>query len=174
MIKFASRKIESNPRTVQGFTLLEVLIVVVIVGIVTAVLVAFSSDSYRKTQLRDGATQLVADLNRARGQAQRSSTDSTVALTGTVGNPNAAYTTTWGGAVAGVAAMPVSRSLAIPVRVSPYNNTYFPNTITYSAPYGEINAIGILWEVSSLSTSAKLYIKSVGVTGKVILSATPN
>ena len=121
MIKSASRKIESNPRTTQGFTLLEVLIVIVIIGIATAVLVAFSSDSYRKTQLRDGTTQLVADLNRARGQAQRSSTDSVVTLTGTVGSPNAAYTTAWGGTAAGVAATPVSRALPTPIRVAPYN-----------------------------------------------------
>ncbi|WP_424949746.1 pilus assembly FimT family protein [Deinococcus sp.] len=163
-----------NSRLLRGFTLIEVLIVLVIVGIVTAVLVAFSADSYRKTQLRDGATQLVADLNRARGQAQRSSTDSVVTIDGAAGTPFATYKTTWGGNVAGVAPTPVNRSLADPIRVAPYNASYLP-TITYSAPYGEINsAIGIVWEVSSLSTSAKLYIKSVGVTGKVILSATPN
>ncbi len=152
-----------------GFTLVELLAVLVVVGIVTAAIVAFSADGYRKTQLRDGATQLVADLNRARAQAQRTSASSVVTLTAAVGTPDANYKTQWAGA-----ATATSKALAAPIRVAPYNSTYSLNTITYSAPYGEVQATGILWEVSSLSTATKLYIKAVGVTGKVILSATPN
>lgn len=163
-------------RSSLGFTLIEVLIVVLIIGIITAVLVAFSADSYRKTQLRDGASQMIADLNRARSQAQRSSTDSVVSIVGAVGSPDNRYTTTW--AVAGTTSTTTQKTLPAPIRVAPYSAANSIKTITYSAPYGEVggsNAVsGILWEISSLSTSTKLYVKAVGVTGKVILSATPN
>lgn len=147
-----------------AFTLVELLAVLAIVGIITAVIVAFSADSYRKTQLRDGAVQLVADLNRARAQAQRNSTDSVVTLSGTVGSPDASYTTAWAGGAA------VTRSLPAPVRVAPVSSDF--REATYRAPYGEVNLLGVIWEVSSASTSAKLYVKAVGVTGKVMLSAT--
>ena len=157
-------------RIALGFTLVELLAVLAIIGIVTAVIVAFSADSYRKTQLRDGATQLVADLNRARAQAQRTSSDSVVTLTtAAVGSPDANYATQWAGATTAT-----NKALPAPIRVAPYNSTYSLGAIRYSAPYGEVTATGILWEVSSLSTTSKLYIKAVGVTGKVMLSAAPN
>ena len=153
-----------------AFTLVELLVVIAIVGIITTVIVAFSADSYRKTQLRDGATQLVADLNRARTQAQRTSADSVVTLTAAaVGSPDDKYSTKWAGA-----ATATDKALPASIRVAPYNSTYSLNAIRYSAPYGEVTVTGILWEVSSLSTTTKLYIKAVGVTGKVMLSATPN
>ena len=152
-----------------AFTLVELLAVIAIVGIITAVIVAFSADSYRKTQLRDGASQLVADLNRARAQAQRTSSNSVVTLTAAVGSPDANYSTRWAGA-----ATATSKILPASIRVAPYSSTYSQSAITYSAPYGEVPVTGIVWEVSSLSTATKLYIKAVGVTGKVMLSATPN
>jgi prepilin-type N-terminal cleavage/methylation domain-containing protein len=173
----------SCSKTNRGFTLIELLVVIAIVGIVTAAIVTFSARSFRESQLRDGAAQLVADLNRARSQSQRTSSDSLVRLSGTFGNPNQNYTTQWAGATA-----QSSKALPNPIRVAP-QAVGLPNVIKYAAPYGEItNATaaetgagnvgtgaisGAILEISSLSTTSRLYVKVVGVTGKVILSATP-
>lgn len=163
-----------DPRTVGGFTLVELLIVMVIVGIVATILLGFFTSAYRKTQLRDGAVQLVTDLRQARLQAQRNSADSVVTLQSTAtASPKSVYTTQWG------TAAPVSRTLSTPVQVAPYTSgTVAYNQVTYTAPYSELGgsaaAIGVIWEVSSPVTSSKLYVKTVGVTGKVILSDTPN
>jgi prepilin-type N-terminal cleavage/methylation domain-containing protein len=167
----------------RGFTLVEILVVLAIIGIVTAAIVAFSAKSFRESQLRDGATQLVADLNRARSQSQRTSLDSIVRFSGTFGNPSQNYTTQWAGAAA-----QSSKTLPSPIRVSP-QAAGLPNVIKYAAPYGEISnataaetgagnigtgaVSGAILEVSSSSSASRLYVKVVGVTGKVVLSATP-
>ncbi|ULH16793.1 type II secretion system GspH family protein [Deinococcus sp. KNUC1210] len=153
-------------RTLQGFTLLEVLVVIAIIGILAGALVALSARNYRKSQLRDGAVQLMTDLNRARSLAQRSSFDSTVQIMGQLGAPSSTYTTLWGGG-----ATPVTRSLPTSVQVAPLSSAASARTLTYSAPYAETDSIGTLWEVSSSGSSDRLYLKAVGVTGKVILSA---
>jgi type II secretion system protein H len=70
-------------RTLAGFTLIELLIVMAIVGIVASILAGFFIGSLRKTQLRDGAVQLLTDLRQARSQAQRTSQGSKVTLAST-------------------------------------------------------------------------------------------
>jgi prepilin-type N-terminal cleavage/methylation domain-containing protein len=160
----------------QGYTLIELLVVLVIIGIVASILIGFFVGAYRKTQLRDGAVQLLADMRQTRSQAQRTSQGGTVTLTSTAPTvPSAIYTTVWKDG----SATPVTstRTLPAPVRVAPYTVTTAANksnVLSYSAPYGDAAAPGIIWEVSSTVISDKLYVKAVGVTGKVILSATPN
>ncbi|WP_407571250.1 Tfp pilus assembly protein FimT/FimU [Deinococcus altitudinis] len=162
-------------RAVRGFTLIELLVVMVIIGIVATILIGFFVKSYRKTQLRDGAVQILTDLRQARSQAQRVSQGSTVALdsTATMASPNKKYTTVWG---SGSPQTTTNRTLTDPVRVAPYagGTINSANSISYSAPYGEVLANGIVWEVSSTVISDKLYVKAIGVTGKVVLSASPN
>lgn len=159
-------------RSLTGFTLIELLVVIAIIGILSAALVAFSANSLRKTQLRDGAVQVLADLRQARSQAQRSSQGSSVTLSSVaVASPSATYTTQWGGA-----ATATTRSLSGLIRVAPYTTSPINSarTISYGAPYGEVTGTGIVWEISSTAISNKLYVKAVGVTGKVVLSDTPN
>ncbi|WP_407539675.1 GspH/FimT family pseudopilin [Deinococcus radiomollis] len=147
-----------------------------IIGIVASILTGFFVNNLRKAQLRDGAVQLLTELRQARSQAQRTSQNSTVTLTSTAySSPNKGYSTAWGGSSA------QSRTLTDPIRVAPYVGgtiTTTTNSIIYSTPYGEVTGgaavSGIVWEISSTVISDKLYVKAVGVTGKVILSATPN
>jgi prepilin-type N-terminal cleavage/methylation domain-containing protein len=157
---------------IQGFTLIELLIVMVIVGIVATILLGFFVTNLRKTQLRDGAVQLMADMRQARSQAQRTSQGSSVILTSTsVGSPSKTYRTQWGGA-----ATPTTKTLSDPIRVAPFTTAPVNsgNSLSYSAPYGEVTGTGVVWEISSTVIPNKYYVKAVGVTGKVILSATPN
>lgn len=161
----------------QGFTLIELLIVIAIVGIVASILTGFFISNLRKVQLRDGAVQLLTDLRQARSQAQRTSQGSSVTLTSTsYSSPKAGYTTVWG---SGSPQTTTSKSLTAPIQVAAYiggtitasNNS---NSIVYSSPYSEVTGTGIVWEVSSTVIPDKLYVKAVGVSGKVILSASPN
>lgn len=155
---------QESSRHVRGFTLIELLIVMVIVGIIAAILLGFFIGAYRKTQLRDGAVQVLTDVRQLRSQAQRTSVNSTATLSGSVGAPALTYSTTMAGTT-------TTKTLSAPVRVAPY--TGYDQTVTYSAPYGELSGSGVIWEVSSSLISDKLYVKTVGVTGKAVLSATP-
>jgi len=167
----------------QGFTLIELLIVMVIIGIVASILIGFFVTNLRKAQLRDGAIQLLTDVRQARSQAIRTSQGSFVTLASTSQtSPSKTYTTSW--STSGTVGAPTSatRTLTDPIRVAPVTSVS-SNTVAYSAPYGEATNLsgttasavnGIVWEVSSTVISDKLYIKTVGVTGKVILSASAN
>ncbi|GGR21495.1 pilus assembly FimT family protein [Deinococcus ruber] len=142
-------------RTLQGFTLLELLVVIAIIGILAGALVALSASNYRKSQLRDGAVQLMTDLNRARSLAQRSSFDSTVKIAGKLNVPSSTYTTVWGDS-----ATPITRSLPASVQIAPISSAASASSLTYTAPYAETNTIGTVWEVSSLGSSDRLYVNS--------------
>ncbi|MGY2894472.1 pilus assembly FimT family protein [Deinococcus sp. UYEF24] len=163
-----------NSRRVRGFTLIELLVVMVIIGIVATILIGFFVTSYRKTQLREGAVQILTDLRQARSQAQRVSQGSLVSLdsTATMTAPKKNYTTVWG---SGSPQTTTNRTLTDPVRVAPYTGGTInsANNISYTAPYGEVLANGIVWEVSSTVIPDKLYVKAVGVTGKVVLRPYP-
>lgn len=156
--------IQRNSRHARGFTLIELLIVMVIIGIVATILLGFFIGAYRKTQLRDGAVQILTDVRQIRSQAQRTSVNSTATLSGSVGAPALTYSLTMAGTT-------TTKTLLAPISVAPY--TGYGKTVTYSAPYGELSGSGVIWEVSSSVTSDKLYVKTVGVTGKAVLSATP-
>ena len=104
-----------------------------------------------------------------RDTSQRSSLDSTVQIAGKLGAPSGSYTTTWGDA-----GTPTVRTLPPLVQVAPISSAAAARTLTYSAPYAETDGNGVLWEVSSVASADRLYLKAVGVTGKVILSASAN
>lgn len=158
---------------VRGLTLIELLVAITIIGILATAFTMTALRSWRTQQLREGASQLVADLQRARSAAQRTSRDGVVTLTSTSASaPNGGYSVTTSGTTR-------ASTLANGVRVAPYDGAT-PSTATFSAPYGELrtesvggtDVAGRVWVVSSPSLSSPLYIKLVGVTGKVILSAT--
>lgn len=162
----------------QGFTLLEILVVIAIVGIFAAVLWDANLRNVRQQQLRDAATQLQSDVNRARAQAVRMSSDSSVTLTSTAASsPATTYRTSWVTTVGGSA---TTRTVTLPngVSVAPYATATTPavtspSSVTYGAVYAESSAPnGVIWRLSH-PAGPVLYVKLLGVTGKVMLSAQP-
>lgn len=146
----------------QGFTLLELLVVLGIIAILTG---AFSLNlirSIRTAELREVATQVATDFRRARSQAQRGSRDVVLVLPGTAGGTSYKVDT-------------VQKVLSKGVKVfcKTTCGSGATTNVTYQAPYGELGAgaTGSVYTVRSpVSGIADLEIRIVGVTGKVILA----
>lgn len=143
----------------QGFTLLQTLVVIAIIGVVAGMFSINLLRNIRAAELSDAAAQVVTDLRRARSQAQRSSTGVQVNLPGTAGGSS--YT------VAG-------QNRTVPNRITiacQRNCSSSPVTVTYNAPYGELGTTGSVFVVRSSANGVTPYeIRIVGVTGKIILT----
>lgn len=143
----------------HGFTLLEFLLVLAIIGILAGAFGFIAIRALRSAELRDAAIQVTSELKRARSTAQRGSTDVTLTWTGGAGG----NTYTVGG-----------RTYSLPngiKLVCKTNCTTVPaNSLTYQAPYGELSAVGSVFEIQGSSMVTPLEVRIVGVTGKVILA----
>jgi len=144
----------------SGFTLLEILVVLVILGILSGVMAFSLLGNLRRSEVRNAAAQVMADLRLARMNAQKTGLVSPVTITNGTGN----YTAQ-------------TSAGAVQIRTLENGVTLWATTstngfqVTYRPPFGTLDTIGLVWEVRSHATQVPpLYIKVVGVTGKVILS----
>jgi prepilin-type N-terminal cleavage/methylation domain-containing protein len=146
----------------QGFTLLELLVVLSIIAILMGVFSSNLMRSIRTAELREAATQVATDLRRARSQAQRGSRDIVLVLPGSAGGTGYKVDT-------------VQKVFPNGVKVLCKTTCGSGTTtnVTYQAPYGELGAgaTGSVYTVRSpVSGISDLEIRIVGVTGKVILA----
>lgn len=146
----------------SGFTLIEFLIVIAILGILVGLVGFGTVRSARAAELREAATQVATDLRRARSQAQRGSTNVTVSWD--AGN-SVRYQVS-----GSERRLPGTVTLNCTSNCSGSGTS--GNLVTYTAPYGELaGATGkVLRLASSFPGLTPLEVRVVGVTGKVIVT----
>ncbi|WP_291426073.1 prepilin-type N-terminal cleavage/methylation domain-containing protein [Deinococcus sp.] len=148
----------------QGFTIVELLVVISIIGIMVLVFTLNLLSSYRGVQLRDAATQIASDLKKARSNSQKISTQISITMPGT--NGGATYT------VGSSPAVTLANGIMIYCKT---NCNPSSGTFAYQAPYGVIMPVGSVFTIRSpYGNVAPLELRLSGVTGKpIIVSAVP-
>jgi prepilin-type N-terminal cleavage/methylation domain-containing protein len=145
----------------RGFTLIELLVVLAIFGILGGVVLWVYIRESRLSYVRDAAFALQSDIENLRTSAIRLNgsatferlSDTQVRLT----FPN----------------NPTPRTVTLRPGLAIRLMTGSNNTFTYQAPLATISTGSNVYEVS-LANAPSVYVKVIGITGKVILSATNN
>ncbi len=137
-----------------GFTLMEILAVIAVIGIITAVVMPTYIQQAKQQQLRQSSTQLASDLARARSQSIKLNTNTSLSLTGTGYN-----------IVIGTQA-PTSRTW--PAGVSLQNQNNGPTSVQYTAPLAQ-SSNSAYWILTGFGQSRT--VRVLGVTGRAYESA---
>ena len=146
----------------DGFTLLELIIVIAIIGILSGIFGWNLIRNIRTAELREAANQVATDLRRSRSQAQRSSSNVVLVLPNSAGDTKYKVDATWQDLPNGVLML---------CKTTCGSGT--TTNVTYQAPYGELGAgaTGSAYTLKSpMNGVSDLEIRIVGVTGKVILT----
>lgn len=154
-----------------GFTLIEVLVALGILAILLGVGVSSLLSSIRRSELTEGARAFAADLERARGSAQKQSLPASVTWSALAGQPITAYGLTRGAATQ-TRTPPARVKLVCVSMVGSACNQAAPRLL-FTAPFAEASGGAVFQLTHSLSSSVPaLYVKVGGVTGKVSISET--
>lgn len=137
----------------KGFTIIELLLVCAIIGIVSAVAAPNFLAARNRARVGETASQLAADLQRARSSAQR--TNAAASLTWL---DKTQYRTVIDGTT-------VTRKLPDKVEITAPAGT----AITYRAPFGEVDGTVPVTFTVSLQGRADVTrsVRVIGTTGKV-------
>lgn len=147
-------------RLSDGFSMIELIIFIAILGIVTSI--GFSSylNSMRAAQVREAASLLSADIRDIRSLAQQKSQDMILEWQGTNGYKF--------GVVGGtLTERKFGNNITFECLVEECTTT----KIQFNAPYGELNgAVGKVFKITSPHKNIKsIEVRVVGVTGKPMI-----
>jgi prepilin-type N-terminal cleavage/methylation domain-containing protein len=144
----------------RGFTLIELLIVLAILGILGGMTLWIYIRESRLSYVRQAAFELQADIENLRTSAIRLNGS---AIFERLSNTQVRFT------LPGAA----PRTESLPPGVSIQLGTGSNNSFTYQAPLATITTGSNVYEIS-LANAPSVFVKVIGVTGKVVLSATSN
>ncbi|GGS35109.1 pilus assembly FimT family protein [Deinococcus knuensis] len=151
----------------SGFTLLEILIVMAIIGILAAIGYSSYLKTTRSNQVAEGARIFAGDLIALRDAAQKTSVDTRITWTAAPDQAIGNYTMTR----SGTATARTPANTVVITCVAATGGACSARTITYAAPYAETSA-GAVFKISSAYDSSvrPLFVKVGNVTGKVMFS----
>lgn len=164
-----------SPNKHAGFTLLEMLLIIAVIGIIGVFAVRFFALEASRSQVRALQQQIAADLQDARSKAQRFSTVRAVRFVSAT-----QYQVLNGATNTVLSTRNVPAGLRILVRTSSVAAPTVPSgtdEYRYFPPFGTVAGNPIALEVGRATGSPtvltnSMFIKVIGVTGKVISSAT--
>lgn len=152
----------------SGFTLIEMLLIMAIIGIISAIGWQVYLRGARQAEVQDVATQLEAAIKQARSNAQTSGANHEVSWVvdgSTVPSIVKSYTVTNVFTLAEKTIVPDQK-----VIITCLKDCTTP--LVYRAPFGEIDAVGPTFQVESAFPGiGKRVIRVYGVTGKVVAEA---
>ncbi|MFN4250782.1 Tfp pilus assembly protein FimT/FimU [Deinococcus sp.] len=140
-------------RPAQGFTLIEVLIVMAVLGIVLAIAGNSLLGYLQSQQMREAARQVAGDLERVRSGAMRYNTEATFEIISST-----SYRMKVNGA---------SETVTLPASTQ-ITSTPANAKLTYSAPYSELTSAQATIVVKRTGSTKQTTLRTVGVTGKVV------
>ncbi|MFC4638428.1 pilus assembly FimT family protein [Deinococcus hohokamensis] len=139
-------------RQQEGFTLLEILVVLAILGIVFGLVLSSMLGFIRSNQLRDAATQVQGDLEQARSSTLRYNRPAQFRVTSA---------STYELLINGQRS---SRTVPNAVTLAPLNTT-----VDYTAPYSVMSSASQSIVLTLGSKTRR--VRTVGVTGKAVVDA---
>jgi prepilin-type N-terminal cleavage/methylation domain-containing protein len=150
-------------RRAQGYTLVEVILVISVIAILFSVIIVNVRDELMSNQVRSATSQIVRDIERIRSAAIKRSKDSRLTLISSGRGYELRPDGTQSGASVETFTVPDGVTLSFILNNAPVTT----GSINYSAPYGDSTATSNTLAVSlSGGTTQTFYL--VGVTGKVI------
>ncbi len=156
--------VATRVRAKNGFTLIEMLIVLAIIGIISSVAIINFIRESRVSALRQVAVQLQSDLENARSSSIRFNQDASINI---INASSYSFTVPTDQLVGSVRqTRTVTRNLA------PFGVTYTGgDDVTYQSPFGQRNSAVPLTPFVFSIQGITYRVKVIGVTGKAILSA---
>ncbi len=141
-------------RLQQGFTLLEMLVVMVIVGVLSALIFVNYARQVQQARLQSAVTSFSTDLEKARSAAWKSGQSVTISVLAT----KKGYTYTVNSAPPQVQTMTLPDGITFSAVA----------TATYTPPFADVDASSNIFTLVSPNVSLTDDVRVIGVTGKVI------